>query len=159
MREDTFKLGLRTLNAQLPYGKNPKDDELTFLWALLPDSITDQITDAMWAYAIQQRLMDPAPDDKLPIFQQVLRHLYRLRDGMPEFAWGLREDLAERMTSPHRFHPLTPATEAKRAELPPFRQKAPETKEQRRARIMALAAATGVDLSKPYEPKSHDPEA
>jgi hypothetical protein len=106
----------------------------------------------MWAYAVQQRLMDPAPDDKLPIFQQVLRHLYRLRDGMPEFAWGLREDLSERMASPHCFHPLTPASaEQKPPELLPIRQRQPETREQRRARILALAAATGVDLSKPRD--------
>jgi hypothetical protein len=160
MREDTFKLGLRTLCAQLPYGKTPKEDELCFLWSVIPKSVTGQVTDGMWLYAVQQRLIDPAPDDKLPIFQQVLRHLYRLRDGMPEFAWGLREDLSERMASAERFHPLTPAnTAAKRAALPPFRQKAPETKEQRRARIMALAAATGLDLSKPYEPKSDEPQA
>jgi hypothetical protein len=158
MREDTFKLGLRTLCAQLPYGKNPKDDELKFLWALLPDSITGQITDQMWAYAVQQRLMDPAPDDKLPIFQQVLRHLYRLRDGMPEFAWGLREDLPERMASPHRFHSLTSGAAAQKPpELPPVRGIEPESREQRKARIMALAASVGIDLTKPPLEKADEP--
>lgn len=150
MQENTFVLGLRALCAQLPYGKNPKDDELTFLWALLPDSITDQITDQMWAYAVQQRLMDPTPDDKLPIFQQVLRHLYRLRDGMPEFEWGLRPDLPERMAHPDRFHSLTPDASAQPAPPPPeIRPMPTESPQARRARLLAIAEATGVDLSKP----------
>lgn len=153
MQEDAFKLGLRTLCSLLPYGKNPKDDELKFLWALLPDQITGQITDQMWAYAIQQRLLDPSPDDKLPIQQQVFRHLFRLRDGSPAFEWGLREDLPERMASAHQFHPLTPAASAhKPPEMPPIIERAPESPQARRARLLALAKETGVDLSKPYKP-------
>lgn len=155
MQEDTFKLGLRTLSAQLPYGKTPKDDELKFLWALLPDQITGQITDQMWAYAIQQRLIDPAPDDKLPIVQQVFRHLFRLRDGSPAFEWGLREDLPERLLAPHCFHPLTPAASAhKPPELPPVMSCAPKSPQARRAMLLALAEETGVDLSKPYQPEA-----
>lgn len=150
MQENTFKIGLRALCAQLPYGKNPKDDELTFLWSLMPKSITAQITDEMWLYAVQQRLMDPTPDDKLPIFQQVMRHLYRLRDGMPEFEWGLRPDLPERMDNAHRFHSLTADASAQPAPaLPEIRPMPTESPQARRARLVALAEATGVDLSKP----------
>jgi hypothetical protein len=153
MREDAFKLGLRTLCSLLPYGKNPKDDELKFLWALLPDQITGQITDQMWAYAIQQRLLDPSPDDKLPIQQQVFRHLFRLRDGSPAFEWGLREDLAQRMEHPNRFHSLTADASAQPAPaLPEIRPMPIESPQARRARLIALAEAAGVDLSRssPY---------
>lgn len=161
MQEETFKLGLRTLAAQLPYGKTPKEDELKFLWSVMPKNVTGQITDGMWLYAIQQRLMDPAPDDKLPIVQQVYRHLFRLRDGTPAFEWGLREDLQERMASAHQFHPLTPAASAhKPPELPPIYEQAPETPQARRARLLALAEATGVDLSKLNKPRpiGQDPD-
>lgn len=155
MQEETFKLGLRTLAAQLPYGKTPKDDELKFLWSVMPKHVTGQITDGMWLYAIQQRIMDPAPDDKLPIVQQVYRHLFRLRDGSPAFEWGLREDLPQRMAAAHQFHPLTPAAFAhKPPELPPIVEQAPENPQARRARLLALAEATGVDLSKPYQPEA-----
>lgn len=149
MQENTFKLGLRTLCAQLPYGKNPKDDELSCLWSVIPKSATAQITDEMWLYAVQQRLMDPAPDDKLPIFQQVLRHLYRLRDGMPEFEWGLRPDLTERMANAHRFHSLTADASAQPAPaLPEIRPFPTESPQARRARLLAIAEATGVDVSR-----------
>jgi hypothetical protein len=153
MREDTFKLGLRTLCAQLPYGKTPKDDELKCLWVLMPKTVTSQISDEMWLYAVQQRIMDPAPDDKLPIVQQVFRYLFRLRDGSPAFEWGLREDLPERISAADQFHPLTPAASAhKPPEMPPIFERPPESPQDRRARLLALAKETGVDLSKPYKP-------
>lgn len=155
MHEDTFKTGLRTLCAQLPYGKNPKDDELTFLWKLFPDSITDQISDRMWAYAIQQRIMDPEPNNDLPIVQQVMRHLYRLRDGMPAFDWGLRDDLPQRMANPGHFHSLDTASTAQEPlQLAPATPKAAELPEARRRRLLALAAATGVNLSRSLQPEA-----
>ena len=152
MQENTFKLGLRTLCAQLPYGKTPKDDELTCLWAVMPKSVTAQIADAMWLYAVQQRLMDPSPNNELPIVQQVLRHLYRMRDGMPAFEWGLREDLAQRMAQATQFHSLEAAAPAIGAQeplqLPCSEPCATESPQARRARLLALAEATGVDLSR-----------
>lgn len=155
MQEETFKLGLRTLAAQLPYGKTPKDDELKFLWSVMPKHVTSQITDGMWLYAIQQRIMDPAPDDKLPIVQQVYRHLFRLRDGSPAFEWGLREDLPQRMASAHQFHPLIPPPASQiPPDVPSITPMPKESRQARLARLLALAAETGVDLSKPYKPSS-----
>jgi hypothetical protein len=157
MKQLAFTLGLRTVCSQLPYGKTPKDDEIKFLWILLPQSVAAEVTDEMWAYACQQRLMDPAPDDRLPIFQQILRHLYRLRDGQPEFAWGLRPDLPQRMAQANRFQPLFAATPPPPAPaLAPPEPQVPESPQARRARLLALAESAGIDLSQPPAPRTSE---
>jgi hypothetical protein len=108
MNPGTFTLGLRALAASLPYGKRLEDDEAKFLWLTIPESVKATVTDAMWAYAIAQRRMDPAPDKDLSIEMQLLRYLYRIRDGMPAFDWGLKPDLPQRMALPGTFHPPAP---------------------------------------------------
>lgn len=108
MNSATFTLGLRSLAASLPYGKRLEDDEAKFLWLTLPETVRDQVTDAMWAYAIAQRRMDPAPDKELSIEMQLLRYLFRVRDGMPAFDWGFKPDLPQRMAMPGTFHPPVP---------------------------------------------------
>lgn len=108
MNPTTFALGLRSLAASLPYGKRMEDDEAKFLWLTLPQTVKDTVTDQMWAYAIAQRRMDPAPDKDLSIEMQLLRYLFRIRDGMPALDWGLKPDLAERMAQGGTFHPAVP---------------------------------------------------
>lgn len=108
MNSTTFTLGLRALAASLPYGKRLEDDEAKFLWLTLPESVRDQVSDSMWAFAIAQRRMDPAPDKELSIEMQLLRYLYRVRDGMPAFDWGLKPDLGQRMALPGAFHSPVP---------------------------------------------------
>jgi hypothetical protein len=108
MNPGTFTLGLRALAASLPYGKRLEDDEAKFLWLTIPESVKATVTDAMWAYAIAQRRMDPAPDKDLSIEMQILRYLYRIRDGMPAFDWGLKPDLTQRMALPGTFHAPVP---------------------------------------------------
>lgn len=153
MNFKSFKLGLAAINSQLPYGKKPTEDELMFLWSILPSRVTDEISEQMWLYACQQRLLDPEPNDKLPVFQQVLRYLYRLRDGVPAYDWGLRDDLPQRLANAHSFQPLeaqpiAPAPQKALGGVPaaPERSESPEA---RRRRLLALAAATGVDISRP----------
>ena len=109
MRAATFQLGLRTISAVLPYGKRLTDDETGFLWLTIPQSVRDSITDEMWAYACQQRRLDPSPDKELTLDVQLFRYLFRLRDGQPAFDWGLKADLPARMAAADRFHPLTAA--------------------------------------------------
>ncbi|MEK0418401.1 MAG: hypothetical protein RI949_2407 [Pseudomonadota bacterium] len=108
MNPTTFTLGLRSLAASLPYGKRLEDDEAKFLWLTLPQTVKETVTDEMWAYAIAQRRMDPAPDKELSIEMQLLRYLYRVRDGMPAFDWGLKLDLPRRMAQGSVFHGSVP---------------------------------------------------
>ena len=108
MNPTTFTLGLRSLAASLPYGKRLEDDEAKFLWLTLPQTVKETVTDEMWAYAIAQRRMDPAPDKELSIEMQLLRYLYRVRDGMPAFDWGLKLDLPHRIANGGVFHGAVP---------------------------------------------------
>jgi hypothetical protein len=115
MKATTFQMGLRALSSLLPYGKKITDEEALFTWALLPESVKSTVTDEMWAFACAQRRMDPNPDKELPLDIQLLRYVYRIRDGQPAFDWGLKQDLPQRMALGGQFHsPVLPA-----ADLPP----------------------------------------
>ena len=105
MNPTTFTLGMRTVSAVLPYGKKLLDDEIKFIWLMLPEGVKDLVTDQMWGYACSQRLMDPNPDKELALHIQLLRYLYRIRDGQPAFDWGLKADLPQRMAMGGQFHP------------------------------------------------------
>jgi len=105
MNPATFTLGMRTVSAVLPYGKKLLDDEIKFIWLTLPQTVKDQVSDEMWGYACSQRLLDPAPDKELALHIQLLRYLYRNRDGQPAFDWGLKQDLSQRMAMGGQFHP------------------------------------------------------
>jgi hypothetical protein len=105
MNPSTFGLGLRTVSSFLPYSKKLLDDEIKFVWLTLPQSVKDQVSDEMWAYACNQRLLDPEPDKELALHIQLLRYVYRVRDGQPAFDWGLKTDLPQRMALGGQFHP------------------------------------------------------
>ena len=110
MKAATFQMGLRALSSLLPYGKKITDEEALFTWAMLPESVKVSVTDEMWVYACAQRRMDPNPDKELALDIQLLRYVYRIRDGQPAFDWGLKTDLPQRMTMGGQFHPpLLPA--------------------------------------------------
>jgi hypothetical protein len=105
MNLHSFQMGLRALSTLLPYGKKITDEEALFTWALLDDSVKATVTDEMWAYACAQRRMDPNPDKELSLDIQLLRYVYRIRDGQPAFDWGLKQDLPQRMALRGQFHP------------------------------------------------------
>lgn len=110
MKAATYLMGLRALSALLPYGKKISDEEALFTWAMLPESVKVSVTDEMWVYACAQRRIDPSPDKELPLDIQLLRYVYRVRDGQPAFDWGLKTDLSQRMAMGGRFHiPVLPA--------------------------------------------------
>jgi hypothetical protein len=98
-------MGLRALSSLLPYGKKITDEEALFTWAMLPESVKVNVTDEMWLYACSQRRMDPNPDKELALDIQLLRYVYRIRDGQPAFDWGLKADLPQRMAMGGQFHP------------------------------------------------------
>ena len=110
MKAATFQMGLRALSSLLPYGKKITDEEAYFTWAMLPESVKVNVTDEMWIYACAQRRMDPNPDKELSLDIQLLRYVYRIRDGQPAFDWGLKQDLPQRMAMGGQFHsPVLPA--------------------------------------------------
>jgi hypothetical protein len=74
------------------------EDELKCLWMLLDETVRDGVTDEQWFWAIKIRMSERSEDQQLPIHYQVLRHLFRLENGQPNFQWGLKADLAERMS-------------------------------------------------------------
>jgi hypothetical protein len=118
MKATTFQMGLRALSSLLPYGKKITDEEALFTWALLPESVKSTVTDEMWAFACAQRRMDPNPDKELPLDIQLLRYVYRIRDGQPAFDWGLKQDLPQRMALGGQFHsPVLPAADLTPAPL------------------------------------------
>lgn len=75
-------------------------------------------------YAAAQLLLDPDPPKELPVHLALLRYLYRLENGTPNFRWGLKGDLEQRMLKPSEFHrELRPgeAQEALEGALTPLR--------------------------------------
>ena len=112
MKCSAFQMGLRALSSLLPYGKKIPDEEALFTWAMLPESVKVNVTDEMWLYACSQRRMDPNPDKELALDIQLLRYVYRIRDGQPAFDWGLKTDLPQRMAMGGQFHPpVLPASD------------------------------------------------
>jgi hypothetical protein len=91
MKCSAFQMGLRALSSLLPYGKKITDEEALFTWAMR---------------------MDPNPDKELALDIQLLRYVYRIRDGQPAFDWGLKTDLPQRMALGGQFHPpVLPASD------------------------------------------------
>tara|TARA_R110002049_G_scaffold142746_3_gene304652 strand:- start:1435 stop:1836 length:402 start_codon:yes stop_codon:yes gene_type:complete len=105
MKANLFQLGLRSITAAQPFGKKLKDDEIQFLWLTLPQTVKDAVSDEVWAYACNQALMDPDPNKELPVHYRILSYVYRLENSQPNFEWGLKADLHDRMLSAARFNP------------------------------------------------------
>jgi hypothetical protein len=72
----------------VPFVRRPSANAMALLWASIPQQVGDELT------------------THLALF----RYLYRLENGLPNFRWGLRQDLTIRMAV-EGFHPL-PASEA-----------------------------------------------
>jgi hypothetical protein len=103
---DTIEL----LAELLPYVRRPSGKAMALLWATLPPRVGLELTHKHLAYASQQYLLDPARPEDMPVHLGLLRYLYRLENDAPNFAWGLRQDLGQRMAG-HGFQPL-PASQA-----------------------------------------------
>lgn len=103
----TFAAVLTAATELDPYGKRLSKETISMAYLTLADEVKQQITDEMFIYAFKQHRMDPAPDKELSIEQQILQHLYRCENGVPNFRWGLRKDLPTRMTASNTFHGQT----------------------------------------------------
>ena len=108
---DTFCRTLQGIQSLMPYGKTLNEAALLIAWQTLPNNVRQQLTPAMLAYAAGQYLQDPEPPKDQPIHLSLLRYLYRLENGRPNYEWGLKQDLPQRMANDGRFNP-EPVSEA-----------------------------------------------
>ena len=100
-----FAGAVAAISELLPYAKRPSVDALLLLWTTLPPQVRQELNSHHLAYASAQLLLDPARPQELAVPVALLRYLYRLENGLPNFNWGLRPDLAERMAGTG-FQPL-----------------------------------------------------
>lgn len=104
MDATTFTTVLRAISGLLPFGSKLDEAQCLLAWQTIPPQVRDEVSNEMWVYAAGQRKLDPAPLQDLTLDVQLLRYLYRLENGMPNFEWGLKQDLASRMAQPHKFN-------------------------------------------------------
>ena len=100
-----FAGAVGAISELLPYAKRPSVDAQLLLWTTLPIQVQQELSSHHLAYASSQLLLDPARPQELAIPVALLRYLYRLENGLPNFNWGLRPDLAQRMARTG-FQPL-----------------------------------------------------
>ena len=101
---------LDALAELVPFVRRPSANAMALLWSTIPQQVGDELTQQHLAYAAEQFVQDPGRPTDLPTHLALFRYLYRLENGLPNFRWGLRQDLAIRMAV-EGFHPL-PASEA-----------------------------------------------
>ena len=101
---------LDALAELVPFVRRPSTNALALLWATIPPEVAQELTPRHLMYAAEQFVQDPQRPQELPTHLALCRYLYRLENDMPKFAWGLRQDLPDRMARPG-FHAL-PASQA-----------------------------------------------
>ena len=94
-------LGLQQLR---PFAKQLDDAGIGLAWLTWPAEAKAELTTAHLGYAAAQLLLDPEPPKVMPVHLALLRYLYRLENGTPNFRWGLKADLEQRMLEPSVFH-------------------------------------------------------
>ena len=119
---DTFCRTLQGIQSLMPYGKTLNEAALLIAWQTLPNNVRQQLTPAMLAYAAGQYLQDPEPPKDQPVHLALLRYLYRLENGRPNYEWGLKLDLPKRMAADGQFfaEPISQAHLAATGELPDY---------------------------------------
>lgn len=101
---------LDALAELVPFLRRPSANATDLLWASLPPAVREELTCGHLNYAAEQFLQDPDRPTQLPIHQALLRYLYRCENGLPNYGWGLRQNLQELMGQ-RGFHAL-PASQA-----------------------------------------------
>lgn len=142
-----FMALLGGLVESLPHHKTLSERGLAFAWSSFPEQAKRELDPLHLAYACNQRILDPEPQQQLAIHIQLLAYLYPLDAGVPVVDRGLRRDLPQRMERPQTFHPLS----IYQAHQPPALAAAPplgairrESAAERQQRLVRLAAQTGV---------------
>ena len=98
MDAKVFTLGLRAITSVTQYAKKIDDDSANFIWLTLDQQVKQEVTDEMWVWAVKKTMETwNNVDHDPPLHIIVLSKLYRECNGMPEFDWGLKPDLNDRM--------------------------------------------------------------
>ena len=154
---DTFGPVLADLSELLPFAKSLSGSATGLAWESLPKQAKLDLEPSQLVYAAQQLQLDPEPLRDKPLHIQLLRYVYPVTNGSPDCSRGLRPDLRARMAHPGIFHPLSVREESLVSlRLPAGPQVLPthgESIAARRRRLLALAAATGVDLTAAAKPQ------
>ena len=100
-----FSAVLSALAETMPFGKAIGREGAILAWQTVPPKAKAEISNGMWSYAASQYVLDPERPKEVPVFLALLRYLYRLENGSPNFDWGLKADLPERMANGSVFHP------------------------------------------------------
>jgi hypothetical protein len=118
---DLFPI-LEALTSVLPFAKPVNKAAALLVWATFPPKAKQDLTPEMLTYAAAQRLMDPDAPKETPIHLSLLRYLYRLENGQPNYEWGLKLDLPQRMAADGQFfaEPISQAHLAATGELPDY---------------------------------------
>ena len=104
MKAQTFQTVMTAMTESNPYGKKLSPETIALLWTALGSKVQQEVTDDMLVYAFQQHSKDPNPDKELQLHLQLFSHIYRMENEAPNFRWGLKEDLKDRMARPDVFH-------------------------------------------------------
>ena len=94
MQLKTFQLGMRTITAVMPYAKKMQDEEISFLFMLLPDQVKKEVTDEVWVTAVKKYL-DNKPTDDIAVHLKILSYVYRNENGKPNFDWGFKDEVKD----------------------------------------------------------------
>ena len=100
----TFETVLKAATELDPYGKKLSDETIAMAYLTLPDSVKQQVTDDMFVYCFRQLQLDSGQRSELTLIQQLLQHVFRCENGAPNYSWGLKSDLASRMSNAGVFH-------------------------------------------------------
>ena len=117
-RDFLGSLGL--LQELLPMQRALSEQALALAWRTFPQAAKDQLTPDMLEFAVTQRLLDPTPPREQALHLSILRYVFpvsrmtRIERGeevfcdLAIFDRGPRQDLAQRMAQPDRFHDPSP---------------------------------------------------
>ena len=96
------------------------EQALALAWRTFPQAAKDLLTPDMLEFAVTQRLLDPTPPREQALHLSILRYVFpisrmtRIERGeevfcdLAIFDRGPRQDLAQRMAQPDRFHDPSP---------------------------------------------------
>lgn len=99
-----FNTAMQAVQSLLPFGRNLPPSAITLAWETLPPEAKHDLTPAMLRYAVGQFLLDPDRPRDCPTHLAMLRYVYRLENDWPNFRWGLKQDLSDRMRNPAILH-------------------------------------------------------
>lgn len=140
---DDFQAAMTGLLQMLPMHRQMTGPALVLAWDTMPITARLQLDVESLQWACSQRLMDPNPPKELALHLSLLRYVYPLENDRAKVELGLRQDLAERMADPDRFHDPAPARQeyqqAKRLPASGFWHPSQLTPEQRKAHVERLS--------------------